>query len=274
MDAARSNSMTRAAEMNYISRPAVSHAIRNLEDELKSQLVRHQRRAFELTQAGVRLLNASEGIFREVDAAKSKLQEKNMKFSGQIRIGCVRSLTSMMLPRALGKLRKKYPQVLPRVVIANSETLMEQLNLRQIDVALVLGDDTVHGAQEIVIDHGSFVLAVPLGRDPSIIPYAVTERRPETERARTLYSRKFGKEMEIYAEVPSWDSIISWIKLGECGGVIPRFLLQPNRKQEKIGVIIEKVFPYEIKAVYFKVERTEAVIEDLVNFCTKLEKTV
>ncbi len=266
IDAARSKSMTRAAELNFVSRPTVSHAIKNLEAELGLDLLIHKPRTFELTPHGLSLFDRASKLLEDVNQMKSSLKLPSGNVSGFFRVGCVRSLTTELLPRALTQLRKQYPGLCVRVTIANSEVLMQYLDEGKIEMALILGDDTLHGAQEIIIDKGSFVVAIPADASPEKISFAITERRPETERARTLYRREYGEEMQMFAEIPSWDAILNWIKLGQCGGVIPKFLLD-GLPPKKLKIILPKVFPYEIKAVYKKTKYLDHILKDFVIAC-------
>jgi DNA-binding transcriptional LysR family regulator len=266
VDAARTKSMTKAAELNFISRPAVSHAIRNLENELSLDLVIHKPRAFELTPHGESLYTRGLDILEGIANLKSSLKNSTSGESISLTIGCVRSLTSDLLLSALVGLRKKYPGISVNVVIANSEVLVSYLEERKIDIALILGDDTLHGAQEVIIDRGSFVVAIPAKADPTKISYAMTERRPETERARTLFAREYGIEMPVFAEVPSWDAILKWIQAGQCGGIIPRFLVETTPSKD-LRRLFPKVFPYEIKAIFGKSKYLDQVLKDFVAQC-------
>lgn len=266
VDATRAKSMTRAAELNFVSRPTVSHAIKSLEQDLDLTLLTHKPRIFELTPHGHALYTKALNILDEVDNVKSSLKTSVQGMVSSITIGCVRSLTTELLVRAIVGLREKYPNLHVRMVIANSEVLIENLEERKIDIALILGDDALHGSQENIIGRGSFVVAIPSRADPRKISYALTERRPETERARTLFKRDYGLEMPIFAEIPSWDAILNWIKLGQCGGVIPKFLLERMPTKE-LRCLFPKVFPYEIKAVYKKTKYHDEILKDLVSHC-------
>lgn len=277
VDAAKNKSMSASGQINHLSRPAVSQAIRNLESDLGVELIQHRPRTFELTPCGELLVENSKSIFREVEFLEASLHNGNKNLVGTIRVGCVRSLTTRLLPRVLADFYLDYPRVSFKVAIDNSETLINKLSENEIDLALTLGDDTLHGAKETVIEKGSFALIAPRGvvraasfgqRKTLPLKFALTERRPETERAKTLFLRKYSKELPIFAEVASWDTILSWVQQGYCGGLVPRFLL--SKEEERIEILIDKVFPYEIKTIAAPKKTASELIQKLLLHFTKL----
>lgn len=259
-DSARLGSITKAAELNHISRPAISQAIQKLEDELGVQLLEHKRRTFALTEAGRTLLAKSEEVFQCVENVKFALSE-NAKRTGDFRIGCARTLATFQLQNAILELQEQYPDIRFKVVLDGSESLVKKLENREIDVALFLGDDALNGFKQVVVSKGSYCFVKPK-KAVAGLRYAITERRPETERLKVLYERMFTEALPVFAEIPSWDAIWTWIRTGSCGGLIPDFLIEADPESAKhIAIVIPKVFPYEIKIMYSKTKARDPLIK-------------
>lgn len=268
-DSARFKSMTKAAEFNNLSRPAISHAIQNLEDDLGVKLLVHKRRSFELTQAGISLLKRVDSLFLHVSEIRNDLKSSSGPILGEFRIGSSRTLATFNLPQVMAQLRLVFPLVEFKIQLANSEELIERLSRREIDLAFFIGDDSLSDYKNIVVKRGYFCLIKPK-RSPIIpdelVQYAITERRPETERLKTVYERNFSKPLPIFAEVQSWDAIWTWISKGICGGLIPDFMFESKQKSSQdFIVVLPRVFPYEIKVMYPKTRSAHPLIKGFLD---------
>jgi DNA-binding transcriptional LysR family regulator len=251
LDSARMGSMTKAAEFNHLSRPAISHAIRNLEQELSLKLLVHKRRSFELTQAGITLLKKSDAIFVEIENLKSALKSSNEHVMGDFRIGSARTLASFTLQNTLKKMRKKHPHVDFKISLEQSEVLIKKLAQREIDIAFFIGDENLNGFKQKVIARGNYCLMRPKTLSATNTSYALTEKRSETERVKILFEREYSLPLPIFAEIPSWDVIWTWMNQGVSGGLVPDFLLKAKPQDAKnLSIVFPKVFPYEIKVMF------------------------
>lgn len=262
-DAARLRSITKSADLNNISRPAVSQAIQKLEQELGVKLLVHKRRSFELTQAGLTLLKKSDALFSKIEETAAAVKA-NVPVAGEFRIGSARTLATFSLYKAISKLKADFPEINIKVNLQKSEHLIEMLENRELDVALFIGDEVLNGFKQIVVGRGHFCLVRPRHTKTEDISFAISEKRPETERLKILFERHFSKELPVFAEIPSWDSIWEWICQGECGGLIPDFLLR-NVETSQLAIVFEKVFPYEMKVIFSKTKSNHTLISTFVN---------
>ena len=266
-DAARFGSMTKAAELNYLTRPAISIAIQKLEDEMGTPLLNHKKRSFELTSAGLALFKKSESILLQAQDLKTGLKLSKDLIAGDFNIGSSRTLATFNFPKGLVKLRKQYPLVDFKIHLANSSALVQKLENREVDMAYFIGDDHLDEFKSVVVSRGHFCLVKPKYLDERSLQYAISERRPETERARTLFERKFGEEMPVFAEVHSWDAIWTWVNEGLCGGLVPDFLFTSKPlRQRNCEVVIAKVFPYEVKAMFSKARAQHPIVKSFLEY--------
>lgn len=110
--AAETGSLTEAAKKLYISQPAVSQAVKKLEDELGVKLfIRNKRSSLILTDVGERILL----LANQMQALENRLyqtaMEENELSGGVVRIAAVPIGTSIILPRILPIFRKQFPDV-------------------------------------------------------------------------------------------------------------------------------------------------------------------
>lgn len=267
VDTARLGSMTKASELNYLSRPAVSQAIKKLEQEIGTELLVHQRRFIELTQSGRLLLKKSEKLLSEAERISLLVRQGKGPLVRDFKIGSSRSLATFNLPPVLASLSKEYPEVSLRVQMANSSSLVRKLANRELDLVLMIGDETLEGAKQTVLGRGHFVLVKPTSINEENIRYAITEKRPETERLRNLYQRIHGRPLPVLAEIHSWDAIWFSVTEGLGGGLVPDFLLTAacTKGKSKYEVVIPKVFPYEIKAMHLASKAGDPLVKSFID---------
>ncbi|WP_233836235.1 LysR family transcriptional regulator [Paraburkholderia sp. ZP32-5] len=102
---------SRAAERLHIAQPALSQQIRSLEERLGTQLVDRARRPLMLTEAGHYLCTEARQILGSLDQMALAAQEIGIGRRGWLSIGFTRSSMYSVLPPALKKFHKAYPQV-------------------------------------------------------------------------------------------------------------------------------------------------------------------
>src|SRR5438552_18803630 len=105
---AREGSFSRAAERLYRTQPAVSLAIRKLEDGLGQPLFVRGARPVRLTDAGTLLRDYAERLINRRDEVKNGLSELTSLNRGELSLGVNESSIHALLP-ALGRFRKNNP---------------------------------------------------------------------------------------------------------------------------------------------------------------------
>jgi len=130
-------SMAKAAAQLGVSQPAVSEVIGCLEEALGVRLLDRSARGVEPTVYGHALLKRSAIVFDEL-----KQSIKDMEFLadptvGDLRIGCVESLASAVLPPVIERFSHQYPRVVLHVTDAVTTTLeLPELRERMLDLVL------------------------------------------------------------------------------------------------------------------------------------------
>ena len=94
----RTNHMGRAAEMMYTSEPALSMALKKLEQELSVELLARSGRSVRLTEAGEALCAHAERILREVRDAEHHMRSFSETQAHVVRVGYVTPLARRFVP--------------------------------------------------------------------------------------------------------------------------------------------------------------------------------
>lgn len=133
--------MTAAANTLFMSQPAVSQAIAELETHYQVKLFERLARRLYLTQAGNKLLSYAHHILRTTEDAEKEI--RSLGENGKIRVGASVTIGATVLPQLVVDFQQAYSHITIEVVEDNT-TNIEQLVLRdKLDVGLVEGEVTL-----------------------------------------------------------------------------------------------------------------------------------
>ncbi|HEY9638283.1 MAG TPA: LysR family transcriptional regulator [Coleofasciculaceae cyanobacterium] len=131
---------TRAAEALYISQPAVSAAIQNLEEQYGVRLFHRIGRQIEITEAGKLLQVEAQKIIDQVALTERGLRELNDLQRGELKLGSSLTIGNYWLPDKISQFKRQYPGISVHCTLANTEEICEGTATGQFDLGLVEGD--------------------------------------------------------------------------------------------------------------------------------------
>lgn len=135
--AATCRNISRAAEVLFVSQPAVSKSIKQLESELNIELFQRSSKGVSLTPEGRELYKHIEKAFKEISNGESILTELKNKESGMINIGVSTTIGKNYFLPILHEFIKYYPHF--KIKIINKPTFdnIELVKNQKIDIAIV-----------------------------------------------------------------------------------------------------------------------------------------
>jgi DNA-binding transcriptional LysR family regulator len=137
LEIARERSFTRAATRLFVSQPALSKQMSDLESELGTKLFVRHARSIELTEAGMLLKRRAEDILELADQVKTEFSDSSAGLTGNIRIGAGESRSIRYLAEACAEFHRLHPQVRLHLTSGNAEQLVTELDQGLLDLALV-----------------------------------------------------------------------------------------------------------------------------------------
>ena len=129
-------SFTKAAEVLRVAQPALGLQIRQLEQQLKVQLLVRHSRGVELTDAGAILLQHARDILERVDLARAAVRDSAPVQGERITIGMAPSISAMLSYPLIKLGAQKFPNVTIVLVEELSSVLLEWLESGRIDIAI------------------------------------------------------------------------------------------------------------------------------------------
>ena len=136
----REKSITRAAEKLYMTQPAVSVAIRELEKQYDVALFERLGRRLYVTGAGEALYARAVQMLEEFHGLEQGLERK-----AALRVGSSVTLGNFLLPRVAAEWQMRHPESPLQVTVANGGRLQQMLRDNLLDVAVIEG--AVNGAE-------------------------------------------------------------------------------------------------------------------------------
>lgn len=133
---------TRAAEALFISQPAVSKQVHQLEKTLKQPLFTQVGQKVYLTEAGKLLYEYADRIFALATEVESALSDMQRLERGRLMLGASTTIGTYLLPELLGRYKAQYPGIDLVVDIANTEEIQNKLLAHRLEVGLVEGSVT------------------------------------------------------------------------------------------------------------------------------------
>ena len=137
--AARQLSFSKAAEILFISQPAVSKHIRALEAYFKVKLFVRQGSRISLTADGKVLLQYAEEIFDLYRKLQFEMDRRVQKNTGQLSIGASTTIAQYVLPGILAGFHKRFPEVHVNLFNGNTQQIESALMNKEIELGVIEG---------------------------------------------------------------------------------------------------------------------------------------
>ena len=130
-------SITKAANSLYISQPAVTQAIKNLEDKIGATLFVRAKKGVVLTEEAKVLYNYIETGINYIKNGENKFKELKNIGSGTLRIGASTTITHYVLLPLLEKYQELYPNVNISIVNNLTRDLVKSLREGSLDLLVL-----------------------------------------------------------------------------------------------------------------------------------------
>ncbi len=135
---ARCGSFTQTAKELHLTQSAISHTIKALERDVGVSLFERVGKRVFLTQAGEIFRPAAEKILRDMQDARTALEEIGAWGRGRLRVGASVTTCQYLLPTVLREFRQSFPDCAVRIEPGDGPRMVELLRHNQIDLALML----------------------------------------------------------------------------------------------------------------------------------------
>lgn len=182
---ASEGSFKRAADSLYVSQPAVSLQVQNLERQLDVPLFDRGGRRAQLTEAGHLLLSYGEKVLSLCQETCRAIEDLQNLQGGTLIVGASQTTGTYLLPHMIGMFREQYPNVAVQLIVHSTRRTAWSVANGQIDLAIVGGEipsELQDSLQIIPYAEDELALILPISH-----PLAKTEAIPKED----LYKLQF-----------------------------------------------------------------------------------
>ena len=137
---ATEKSFTKAAQLLYISQPALSTQLKKLEKNLDILLIHREKAQISLTDNGIIFLQYAERILGLCEESYRVLTDLKHGECGTLKIGVTQPIGAYVLPRVLLLFNQKYPQFTLKIRVSSTRIISKNLMNHKIDLAIINGE--------------------------------------------------------------------------------------------------------------------------------------
>ncbi|MCR2044865.1 LysR family transcriptional regulator [Anaerosalibacter massiliensis] len=223
-EVARCGSFSKAAKSLYMTQPAVSQAISQLEMELDIRLFIRTPRGVVLTNEGETLFEYANSAINLINVGEKKIIESKNLMAGELRIGVGDTISRYFLLPFLEKFHSLYPNIKLKIINRTTLELCTLLKSGEVDIAicnLPIKDSTLK-IRKLMDIHDIFVcgekykdkISVPLNfSEIAELPLILLETKSNSRRYVEKYILSKGVKIEPEIELGSHDLLLEFARI-------------------------------------------------------------
>jgi len=249
--AAQYASFTKAAELNFITQPAVTKNVQELESSLGVSLFERRNARVYLTPAGEQYYLYAQQLLKLYDQARFKVQSFKQNFNGTLSIGASTTIGQYVLPKILSEFNQQYPSIAIHMLNENTQEIENELLNNKISLGFVEGYsakidlkyETLMEDEIVAIIHKKHPLfkRSKLTIDELVnLDFVLRENGSGSRDIVIGYLRENNinpKELKIKAQLGSSESIKNFIKHSTCIGFLSVHALNNEDIQSEYKII-------------------------------------
>lgn len=135
---ATERNISNAAKILFVSQPALSKQLKELEEELGVILFKRGNRNISLTEDGVYFLSKTKEILSLVDITVSNLKQEGI-ISGEINIGAAETLQLENIFKIISCMMKEFPNIKTNITSGDADEIILKLDSGLLDFAIIVG---------------------------------------------------------------------------------------------------------------------------------------
>jgi DNA-binding transcriptional LysR family regulator len=263
-------SFTKAADALFMTQPAVTFQIRQLEEHFNTRLFDRAHGGITLTAAGAVALEYAERILGLSAELDTRLKEMSGQVAGPLLIGASTTIAEYLLPRVLGEFKARNPAVVLRLIVANSEAVQARIAERTLDLGFIEGDSHLPslGTDVCCEDELQVVCAPshPLAKLKSVAPRALAAHAYAGREAGSG-TREVIDSLQVVMELGSPEALKGLVATGLAFTIMSRAIAELEvRLGQLVHVPLSPPLVRQLSVVYAKERFHSRVVNEFVAF--------
>ncbi|GAK13090.1 LOW QUALITY PROTEIN: Cys regulon transcriptional activator CysB [Geomicrobium sp. JCM 19039] len=224
-------SITKTAEMLYISQPAITYRLSSIEREFGIEIAKRSNKGLKFTSEGEYLVHYFEKMSRELEKTKDWLLNMGKKNQGNLRLGVSSTFSYYRLPEILKKFMEEFPNIQVEVTTGWSSAILKKLEDEKIHIGIIRGGYDWK-ANSILISKENVCL---ISKDKIDIKKTSGHETYFFDRSNLLelmikdwWNNNFKLPPQIVMDVDRIETCKEMVRHGLGYGIIPGICLQPK----------------------------------------------
>ncbi|MFP8968438.1 LysR family transcriptional regulator [Pokkaliibacter sp. CJK22405] len=132
----KTRNMHQASQQMSLSQPALSKMLKEIENLLGFEVFERLPRSMMPTPLGERVLRYAQSVLNDAEGFVAEINSLKDGGHGHLRVGGIFAATSVILPRALLEIKRRWPLLEIQVIEQTSVRLLEMLEDKELDLAI------------------------------------------------------------------------------------------------------------------------------------------
>ncbi len=142
--------ISRASERLYISQPALTYRLKNLENEFDTKIFFKTKGGIEFTTEGLHLVAYAEEMVNKLQETKDYMLNMQNEVRGTLRLGVSSNFAQYKLPKLLKQFSSKFPNVQFNINTGWSVDIMDLLNSSTVQLGILRGKYEWYGKKTLL----------------------------------------------------------------------------------------------------------------------------
>ena len=247
---AKTGNLSKAAKELFISQPAVSYGIKQLEEQLGGRLFVRTAKGMELTPEGRMIYDYVSRAFDELTAAENKFSQMRGLEEGTVHIGASDTISKYFILPRIEQFKKKYPKINIKITNRTTDEIMNLLKAGKVDLGFInrVDDTPFAGIRltscadigECFVANRDFMTRIhaPLSvSELTALPLILLEERSSTRRAVERAIEDLGGRLNPAFELCSVDLVAECAKAGLGVGCVTKEYIGKELESGELFVV-------------------------------------
>lgn len=279
---AEAGNLTRGAESVFLSLPAASIRIKNLEESFGAKLLNRTGRGVSLTVPGEIFVKHARLLLQQVDRLRGDMQPLSSGVHGHVRVFANTTATSEFLPSVLGQFLASHGSVSIDLQERLSSEVVRAVHEGIAEIGVYSANVRADGLETLPYKHDRLVLATPYGhplaestfvnfRDALEYDFVGLDSRSAIHGFLQQEVSQLGLGMRLRIQVGSFDGMCRMIEAQVGIGVLPELAARRHARvsQIKIVQLVDTWASRELRICVRKMSELPAFAIELINYIVR-----
>ncbi len=286
---ARQMSFTKAAEQLFMTQPAVTFQIKQLEEQFNARLFERSHGKIALTPAGQMVMSYAERILGLSEEMETRVADLTGAMGGPLLLGASLTIAEYILPRILGEFTAQHPPGHAHMTVGNSEMIEMRVADHTLDLGLIETPSHLPGLRtEVCCEDELVVICTPdhkFAKTRSVKPqeivgepYISRETGSGTREFADQYLRRckvMPEDLNIVMELGSLEAIKGVVETGLGISIVSRATATKERKLGSLATVpLEPRLIRTLSFVHAKEKFRSRLLATFVEFATSRMKAL